>query len=576
MKATERTFQQIIVSPDRYVIPVFQRHYSWTKENWKKLWDDLMDISQEGRSHFLGSIVCISDEHMPGVPPSYQVIDGQQRLMTLAILLCAMRHAAKKEEWHKLAAEIEENFLIHKFEKNSERYRIYPRMRDRQIYTTLVDNSDLEIGTFSNSESLLNKAYVYFRKQLHNDSSHDISCLDNENQLQRIFEAIKTQLDFVIIILGPEDPYKIFKSLNSTGLDLNQGDLIRNHVFMAIAEKEQDAFDDNHWVQLEKYFEEKGKLDGKLFASFFRDVLMSSGEYVQENEVFKKFENRYPRKDIEPFSLANTLNNQAMQYNIIRGMDVHPLIHVEKALKDIRDLKITASYPLILALFRKYQEKKLTDEELTQALQAIASFVIRRHVCRESTRTHGPWFCSACKELADRPLVNLIKYLQSKYWPSDDKFISALQTMNLYSSNHKQVILRGLEQHLQAKSEPVGLNNCHIEHVMPQTIGSSDYGKMWQADLGPEWQHIHDRYVDTLGNLTLVGADYNKSMQNQPFHMKKGTLSTSKVYLNGYFAHSSLIEWNEKEIVERAEILSQYATKIWVRPPDEADSLSYL
>ena len=569
MKATERTFQQILVSPDHYVIPVFQRYYSWDRKNWEQLWEDLLAMiapSERNHFHFLGTIVCASEAHMPGIPPSYLVIDGQQRLMTLSILLCAIRHMAQKKMWNKLAAEVEENFLIHKFAKNGEHYKVYPRMRDRESYLNLVDKSENEVNLSQSSESLVDKAYRYFTKEIKDLSS-------DEETLRKLFETITTQLDFVLINLGNENPYKIFKSLNSTGAELDQSDLIRNHVFMSILVTEQDNFDDTQWSSLEKHFVKDGRVDGSDFASFFRDVLMSAGNYVRENAVYESFEAKYSLtdlKDIGPHALLRNLRHKAEQYDIIRGKVSHSNSQIEQALKGIRALNVTASYHLILALFHKREEGLLTDKELTQSLQAISSFVLRRHVCRESSRLHGSWFCTACRELDSDPLRNLIIYLQSKGWPNDEIFVSELQKMNLYTSNQKLAILEGLELAMQAKSEPVVLDNCHIEHIMPQSIVDNNNGEAWQQSLGENWRQIYDKWLHTLGNLTLVGSDYNQSMQNEPFEIKKPILAGSKVYLNEYFANPQLTTWNEDTIITRAKTLAEIAVRVWIRPTPES------
>ncbi len=177
----------------------------------------LLDASEESRRHFLGSIVCISEKHQPGIVPGYQVIDGQQRLMTLSLLLCAVRNTAREKGWEELAAEVEEIYLIHKFKKSRERYKIFPRIRDRECYIALVDNQEC------NGDSQVNLAYKYQLDRLDKEG-----CSKSEDTLRKFFTVLTNQIDVVLITLEGENPYKIFKSLNSTGVDLGEGDLIRN------------------------------------------------------------------------------------------------------------------------------------------------------------------------------------------------------------------------------------------------------------------------------------------------------------------------------------------------------------
>ncbi len=565
MKATERTLQQILHSAEQYVIPVFQRYYSWGKKDWEQLWEDLLllqETDEEKRRHFLGSIVCVPEKHMPGVISAYQVIDGQQRLMTLSILLCALRTAAKKKGWEELAAEIEENYLIHKFKKNRERYKVYPRIRDREYYLTLVDGGESEKNIRLDLTYLVGSAYIYFLEQIEGKEG----LLESEETLRKLFVTLTAQLDFVLIVLDGENPYKIFKSLNSTGVDLGQGDLIRNHVFMAVSINYQDAFDDNYWRPLEKHFEEGGKLNGSLFASFFRDLLMSEGNYVVENAVYEAFEKKYPLSQIEPLNLISDLKCQAKHYDLIRGGSSHANSQVNQALQALRNLNITTSYPLLLALLSLYEKQQLTDKELVEALQTISGFVLRRYICGESSRGYNRLFCTACRELKDKPLVNLKKYLKGRGWPSNELFIPAFQRTKLYTGNYALAVLQGLELALQEDSEPVLLHNCQIEHVMPQTIADDTNGNTWKKALGDDWRRIHTEWLHTPGNLTLIGDDYNNDMKNKPFEEKQPTLRRSKVYLNQYFAPLDLITWDEQEITKRAQELAQIAARVWVGP----------
>jgi hypothetical protein len=522
------------------------------------------------RTHFLGVIVCSSDELIPGKLPNYQVIDGQQRLLTLSILLCAIRDAAKSHQVNNMADEITETLLIHKFEREQEHYRIYPRLRDRQIYKALVDEREV-IRDPSSGESQIMKAYTYFREQIDNEFS-------SKDELTTLFSVMKTQLNFVLITITretPENPYLIFRSLNSTGLDLTQWDLVRNYVFMHVPEPSQDPFDLEEWAPLEQRFDRKAEkmakkkagkkgTAGELLTSFFRDVLMSKGDYIQEGEVFETFDKEYSRngKVLDPSAFVSHLKVQASAYDVIDGTAIHPNQEVQRAFQMVREFDIRASYPLILALLEKQRERLLSDEELAQALVAIVSFVLRRSICRESTRSHGPLFCEACKKLEDRPLANLLSYL-NKYWPDDSRFIPALQTAKLYKTLYGKDILCWIERTLQRKSEPVQLDRCDIERIMPDNLTPA-----WQQELGSEALQIHSRYVMTLGNLTLLGSNENRKIKDRSFREKKSVYIASKLSLNEYFRDPNLDQWGEEEIMARAESLAKMAARIWSCPPN--------
>jgi hypothetical protein len=558
MKAAERTLQQILHSCEQYVIPLFQRYYVWKEENWEQLWDDLMVLlenPEEMRRHFLGAVVCVAERHLPGVVPAYQVIDGQQRLITLSILLCAVRDAATRLGWDKLAAEVEENYLVHRLKSGRERYKVYPRLRDRQSFLALVDHGE------GIARGQTDVAYDYLSRRLERDG-----LLAAELLLRNLFITLTTRLDFVSITLEGENPYKIFKSLNSTGVDLEQGDPIRNHVFMTLPVAEQDAFDAQRWEPLERHFESDSELDGKLFAGFFRDVLMRGGSYVGENAVYEAFEKAHPLSALKPVPLVADLERHAGHYDIIRGRRQHPSEGVDREILAIRSLNVSTAYPLVLALLDARQAGRLSPADFVQSLRAISGFVLRRYVCGDSSRAYSRWFCVACKVLGDRPLANLTAYLKEKGWPSDAAFIPRFQRLNLYNGKYDRAVLEGIELSLQAASEPVLLDGCWIEHILPQAIGEDAEGKAWQGTLGPGWRAVHAEWLHTPGNLTLVGSDYNMAMQNKPFREKRPILAASRVYLNKHFANPNLADWNQEAIMRRGLELAQAACRVWAGP----------
>jgi hypothetical protein len=271
-----------------------------------------------------------------------------------------------------------------------------------------------------------------------------------EKSLRDLFLTLLSRLDFVSITLGAENPYKIFKSLNSTGVDLEQGDLFRNHIFMGLAVTDQDAFDDERWRPLERNFELDGKLNGRLFASFFRDVLMRGGNYVGENGIYEAFEDKHPLAGLKPQEVVADLELRAGHYGLIRGKRQHPDKGIDRALRAIRDLNVTTSYPLVLALVDAHERQQMPLNDLVETLRAISGFVLRRYVCGKGSRAYSRWFCSACKALKDKPRVNLVAFFKDKGWPSDAEFLAKFQRVDLYNSKYDRAVLEGIEWSLQA------------------------------------------------------------------------------------------------------------------------------
>jgi hypothetical protein len=543
MKATERTLSQILHSPDQYVIPVFQRFYSWTEKEWRALWEDLLEVldpNSDTKRHFLGSVVVVADNHLPGVTPSYQVIDGQQRLITLSLLLCAIRDAAKGDD---IANEIKENYLVHKFKKGLERYKIYPRFRDRDEYAAVADGEQMPAG------ARIADAYYWFGSSI----SLVINC-EGGPTLRALFTAVTTQLDFVVIALDrDENPYKIFSSLNSKGLDLAQADLIRNFVFMNLPLSQQDQFDDAYWRPLEAHFESAGVLSGAALTAFFRDYLMSEGEYVGKSDIYSAFQKRIRPELSSPEGLAQRLLRHADAYEILLGHKVHPFEHVESALAMVRDLYPSTTYPLLLALLEHRWKGFIDDNKLALAFRMVASFIFRRYVTNESSQTYHRWFAVAASELGSEPVTSLRSFLEDKGWPDDAKFESRFVVTELYNGAYARQVLVAIERAIPHK-EPALLSQTQIEHVMPQVLTDT-----WRSMLGEWHQEVYGKWLNTPGNLTLTG--YNQTLGNRGFKDKKREFAKSNILMNRYFR--DIKAWTGEAIEERGKWMAKLALRIW-------------
>ena len=358
--------------------------------------------------------------------------------------LCVVRDVALTHEWKELASEVEENYLIHRFKKGRERFKVYPRLRDRNGYLALVERTE------NNAGGQIEAAHRFFAKRIEQLAT-------SEAELRRFFTALVTRVDVVAITLGAESPYKIFRSLNSTGVDLTEADLIRNHVFMSLPLDEQDEFDDTLWRELESRFVRDGKLSGGAIEAFLRDALMRDGTYVGRDGTFEAFEKRHPSGKFDPRVVVSELAKVSKLYDIVRGATPHADHEIESALRMIRDLNVTTSYPLVTALLERSTRGELSRPDLLLILRGVASFVLRRFVCGSSSRAYSTWFVAACRELVD-PAKNVIAFLRAKGWPSDEEFRAKFVRLNLYQSKYDRTVLDALERAIQAKSEPVLLD----------------------------------------------------------------------------------------------------------------------
>jgi hypothetical protein len=543
MKASEAKLQAILNSPNRYIVPVFQRYYSWVEENWEQLWEDIVELmdapmEKQNTTHFMGALVFVPEQLLPDVSPTFQIIDGQQRMITIALLLCALRNIAKSYDFIELATEVNNTFLVHPYNKGLEWFRVYPRHQDKEDF-------EIAIRGEKEPENTVGEALSFFTKKIL-ENPH----LTTEQELRGFFQLLGSRLEFVHITLSKENPYRIFKSLNSTGVELDEGDLIRNYVFMHLPTENQEEFDEKLWKPLESKFTDKeGNLDGKLISAFFRDFLMRNGEYVRQSVTYQTFEETYQTKIFDPYSIISSLHESADFYNIIRGVIKHPNKNAEKALTKLRDLDSSTTYPLVLKLMLL----KLPDSELLKAIEWLSSFIFRRFICQESSRAYGRWFVSACNELKENPIEKLRMFLISKGFPGNVRFEEQLFLFRLFGSRYTKAILARLERSLGHK-EPVVLDDVQVEHIMPQTLT-----KIWRKELDPKTQNTYEMYLHTIGNLTLTG--YNQPLSNKPFVEKKKLYKVSNITLTKMVAKYD--KWNEESINERAKYLIGLVKTIW-------------
>jgi hypothetical protein len=467
-------------------------------------------------------------------------------------LLCAIRNAATSEGYVSLSDEITQTCLIHPFNTGKQRFRVYPRLRDREDYLAAVEGRDVAAGT-------IRDGLQFFSSQL-----SEVQDAETEMGLRTFFGRIVSGLEFVSITLEGENPYGIFRSLNSTGVDLSEADLIRNFVFMHVPADMQDEFDDKRWKPLESRFSnQNGELDVKAFSGFFRDVLMKGGQYVPPASTFEHFEQRHDSPTLDAFKLLDDLEKHAAVYDSIRGAKHDPDPLVEAALTKLRQLDSSTAYPLILNLM-EHGDGELTKEDLITSIELVTGFILRRFVCGMSSKGYGRWFVSACKELGLLPLRNLNAFLAGKGFPGDKQFVEQFVKFNFYDSRYCRVGLETLERmHPRGvdglpHKEQADLSLAQIEHIMPQTLSDQ-----WRLDLGSRAEDIHAEWLNTLGNLTL--SAYNPSLYNNPFTDKQKEYEKSNISITRELAQ--LNKWTDTEIKCRGEKLAGEGTKIW-RGPD--------
>ncbi|MBD3561393.1 DUF262 domain-containing protein, partial [Planktothrix sp. FACHB-1355] len=365
MQASETKLQKIIEGTQQYVVPLFQRQYSWKKPEWQALWNDIVELckADNPRPHFMGSIVTMPTTSVPEGVNKYLLIDGQQRLTTIFILLSALRDTAKQSE-EKLAAEINDRFLVNSYEDRPDYYKLQPTQVDRVAFHQIIDSVSQV------NESGILECYRFFEKQLR---------LNKERlELQKIKKVICSNLSLVSVVLSADDdPYLVFESLNAKGRPLTQADLIRNYFFMRIHTEEQESVYTQYWQPMQK-------LLGEDLTEFIRHYLTKSGVEIKQNEIYFEIKDRISNNDA--LSYLKDLCVFSQYYAILLNPEREPNEIVRKHLHRLNRLDIATVYPFLLNCYDDWMKNKITKEEFVFVLQVIENFILRRFVCNIQTR----------------------------------------------------------------------------------------------------------------------------------------------------------------------------------------------
>ena len=575
MDANDRNLQDLFTGEDQYLIPVFQRRYSWKEKHWEALWDDISELLESPLGedeHFIGAFVCMSGHNSPGERPRYLVIDGQQRLITLSLFLCAIRDAGKRidlaeaseltekesDEIEKLSGMIQEKHLTDPYRDGIDKYRIVSRAEDRDSLFELLEGESTEPKI---TDSTIYAAYSYFSDRLD-------SCVAErgEHSLKKLQQILMQQLPLAMITASEdENPYTIFETLNERGLTLQESDLIRNFVFMELDLEDQDRFNEEHWLPFEDKFSGTEEHSTESLTRFYRVYLMRNGNYVKKNGVYNAFRNRI---ESSPRELAEIFDYYSDLYLAIKRPNTADPEWLQTALNRKQYLDIGTADPLILNLLNRWKSGDLASSELKQIFHGLESFAIRRSICGESTRAYYQTFPGSIKAIDEDAIAqSLFSYLKRRGWPSDEEFRSALVTFDLYSreGDKCRLMLETLQRNYGHK-EPVDLESTQIEHVMPQEIGEGEDGEAWKSMLGGDWEKVHKEWLHTLGNLTLTG--YNPELSNRRFDYKQTLFEDSKIDLNEYFVEVD--RWTQDEIKDRGRELADRISVIWP-VPEETD-----
>jgi uncharacterized protein with ParB-like and HNH nuclease domain len=554
-----------------YFLPHFQREYAWEKENWQTLLNDVLGLyevynPEKEPEHFMGSLVVINDGTRNGTVPVFKLVDGQQRLITISLLLCALgrfakdSHPALYKKIRRMVTNPEEEELLH--------YKLLPTTKygDREIYLAILkDDSPLP-----KTDSKIPQAFEFLSREL--GSRIKAGKIDPE----KLFIVLANCLQVVFIDLNQEErPYEIFESLNAKGMPLSQADLVRNYIAMKLPETRQEEIFNKYWSKIENLLQEKRTVGrsnlGELTAFLRHYLAYRSGILCNEKHVYARFRDRIEAEFKTPAAFEQevaTLRRFAEYYNRLLRPDQEPDPGISSALKRLNTLEISTAYPFLLAVYEAVNQNRVAQTDFFAGLKVLENYMVRRYLVGEPTNYLNKVFPALWKDIDPNDLVHsMSEALVSRKYPADHKVRQATLTEQLYDNRSQTrekicLILESINRHLSDLAQSGGYtilsSEPTIEHIMPQTISQT-----WKDDLGQNWEQTFEDYLDTLGNLTLVTQSWNSALSNSAFVVKKQKLATHELRLNKDYFSNHPAEWNEQRIRNRADWLANQILEVW-------------
>ena len=558
MKATETQLLDFLRQSPQFVIPIYQRTYSWTRRECQKLWEDIVRTGSDDAvsAHFVGSIVYIqAGLYQVAQRSQLLVIDGQQRLTTVMLLLEALaRRVGEDEPLDEFSAEhIRTYYLLNPLAKAERRFKLLLTQTDKQSLLAILQrkpqSSDLSRRITDN--------FAFFEERLQ----------DGNTDLTAVCKGLaKLLIVDISLERNHDNPQLIFESMNSTGRELTQADLIRNFVLMGLEPELQRRLYEEYWRPMEVAFGQEAY--GTHFDGFMRHYLtVKTGEIPKLRGVYEAFKGfvRTPAMEAEGIEhLVADIRDYAAYYCAMALGKEHDK-SLEEAFHDLRELRVDVAYPLLLELYADYAQGMIAAADFVRAVRLIEAYVFRRAVCAIPTNSLNKTFATFGRELhKDRYLESIQAHFLTmpsyRRFPGNSEFKRELCKRDLYNFRSRSYWLRRIENH--GRKERVEVAEYTVEHIMPQNESlSAD----WREALGTDWRHVQETRLHTLGNLTLTG--YNAEYSDRPFREKRdmeGGFRESPLRLNASVGAADT--WDAAAIQSRAEDLADRAVTVWPAP----------
>ena len=548
MKATETTILNFIGGLDKvFIIPPFQRNYEWNFEQCEELFSDIVNSHKNNQSHYLGNIVYYKGKNDGASYSEYILVDGQQRVTTILLLLCALRDSLPEGDDN--IRSINQRYLLNDIGDNRFRVRLKQTSYDTSSFTSIIDKTPIE-----NKDNNVVKNYNFFKK------------LISECNIEPI-ELYKTvpKLEVVDVNLQIEDDLNavqtVFEKINSTGKRLTPADLIRNYLLLANNSIEQERLYEDYWVKIEQLVKNDN------ISKFAKDYLIINiFEDVPEDKTYKMFKEHFVENNARHIDILGDMYKYAKYFSWLK-FETCPNNKINKIIKYLNYVKTDDVYPLYLYVFEKLYDNN--PDELAKILQLLSDFMIRYRIVSPSGG--GGALRSVVHQLLENLSSGVIENTYNNIlfelsnsntpsgrFPDDEEFKNSLMTS--LNTNYAKTVLLRIEE-TETKNTPVEFNKVTIEHIMPQTL--SDW---WIENLGGTEiaESIFDKYLNCIGNLTPISQGYNSKMSNKPWHDKVKEFKNVQFKITTELTENK--DWKENNIVKRNLDLAERACKAITGP----------
>jgi uncharacterized protein with ParB-like and HNH nuclease domain len=565
MEANQVKLNKFLAQNDtQFIIPVYQRNYDWTLLQCKQIFDDVIFVgsNENSASHFIGSVVFIHDNvYSSSSISELSIIDGQQRLTTITLIYIAIYSLAKEMENHSLKSKIEETYLINKFANDPEKLKLKPTENNDSALKYLLRNDPND--EFQDYSRLIEN-YNFFKSKI-TEENHEVVL---QGLAKLIFVEISLERD-------KDDPQKIFESLNSTGLELSQSDLIRNFILMGLKHKDQLNIYENYWKHIEKNATHEETNSNKV-SDFIRDFLtLENRDIPNKGKVYAEYKKRYPVTDI--VSLEKVLS-KIKKYSNHYNKFINPNNELDLDLRNqfslINRLEINVAYPFLLEVYNDYTSNVIKKETLIEVLELIQSFTWRRFMVGLPTNALNKIFMRLYEDIDTSEYIvslqrALLKKKSSQRFPRDSEVLGIMREKDMYGiqTKNRTYFLEKLENF--QNREPVKIEDntdITVEHIFPQNPDPK-----WRISLGDEeYTEMMEKYLNTAANLTLsgnngkLGNKYFTDKRDMNVDGKEQGYKFSRLWLNKFLSFQE--KWDLETLKERLQLFEERFVKVWPFP----------